>query len=266
MGALALILGVDTQGDRLALHLIGYGRGNEQWTIDYVELPGDPNLDESWDRLDDYRRQKWSHPLGGDIGVSITAIDSGGHHAQRVMGYARENRGEGVIAVKGSSTPLPTMLKMKPSKVDYRANGKVFKRGADLWLVGTDTAKSVINSKLRADSDRRKIHFATGLGSGFFRQLTAEIYDKQKRKWLNPKKRRNEALDTMVYACAATMHPWVRLDVATEQKWSSLEAKLTVGTKVATPESVIERATSKVKPVQAPQKRNQGFGSDDWSL
>jgi phage terminase large subunit GpA-like protein len=225
-GVLALTLGVDTQGDRLALQLVGWGRGAEQWTVDWLELPGDPNLDEAWEKLTEYRRQKRPHPLGGELGISITAIDSGGHHSQKVVAYARACRAEGVIAVKGSSHPLPTMLRTRPSKVDFKADGKVVKRGGEIWLVGSDTAKSVIDRKLRADSDHRKVHFAAGLGAEFFRQLTAEFYDKRKRRWVNPKKRRNEALDTLVYASAATLHPWLRLDVATEQKWGALEAKL----------------------------------------
>lgn len=236
-GALVLTLGVDTQGNRLALQLVGWGRDREQWTIDNVELPGDPNLDEAWDRLTEYRRQKWEHQLGGELGISITAIDAGGHHSHQVVGYARANRAEGVIAVKGSSHYMPSMLKTKPTKGDYKANGQVVKKGADLWLVGTETAKSVINSKLRAKSDQRKIHFATGLGPDFFQQLTAEVYDKKLRRWVNPKKRRNEALDTLVYATAATMHPWLRLDVATANFWAARIKKVTVSRDTNAPDS-----------------------------
>ncbi len=113
--ALVLTLGVDTQGNRLALQLVGWGRNGEQWTIDNVELPGDPNLDESWAKLTEYRQQVFAHPLGGEIKISMTAVDSGGHHAQKVVAYARQYRNEGVIAVKGSSVPLPTMLRTRPA-------------------------------------------------------------------------------------------------------------------------------------------------------
>jgi phage terminase large subunit GpA-like protein len=236
-GALALTLGVDTQGDRLSCQLVAWGRNSEQWVIDNVELPGDPNLEESWQKLTEYRRQEFDHPLGGRLRVSITAIDSGGHHAQKVVGYARAFRAEGVIAVKGSSTPLPTMMRSKPSRVDYKADGKVYRKSGEVWMVGTDTAKSAIMGKLRVDSDRRRIHFAEGLGSEYFRQLTAEQYDKKRRKWINPKKKRNEALDTLVYASAATLHPWLRLDVATDAKWRALEAKVTVSDEPKPPET-----------------------------
>lgn len=226
-GVLMLTLGVDTQGNRLALQLVGWGRRLEQWVIDHVELPGNPDDDSTWDRLTEYRRQRWTHPLGNDIGISMTAIDSGGHHAHRVVAYARTNRAEGVIAIKGASTILPTMLRGVPGRVDYHLNGQVYKRQGEVWLVGTDTAKSFIMSRLRSESAVRLIHFAEGLSTEYYRQLTAEVYDKKTRKWINPRKQRNEALDTLVYACAAAVHPLLRLDVATENRWKKLEVKLT---------------------------------------
>lgn len=265
-GALYLTLGVDTQGNRLALQLVGWGRSErgqlEQWTIDYVELPGDPDLPDTWDRLTEYRRQKWDHPLGGELGVSITAIDSGGRHSHQVVAYARKYRTEGVIAIKGSSTPLPVMLKTKPTKVDFRANGKVHKKGGEVWFVGTDTTKSSINGKLKTDGEHRVIHFATGLQEDYFRQLTAETYDKHKKRWTNPKRKRNEALDTLVYATAATVHPWLRLDIAPARKWLKRAESLTVDRDESPQQQ--ERPPEKPKPaptVKRPARRIGTFGS-----
>lgn len=257
--ALALTLGVDTQGNRLALQLVGWGPNGAQWTIDNVELPGDPNLDDPWLRLTEYRRQAFAHPLGGTIRIALTAIDSGGLHTSRVVAYAREFRGEGVIAVKGSSTPLPMMLKTRATKVDFKADGKVYRKSGEVWMVGVDTVKSHIMSKLRVDSDRRRIHFAEGLGSEYFRQLTAEQYDKRKRRWVNPKKRRNEALDTLVYATAATQHPWLRLDVMTEAKWRALEAKVTAGEEKPPPQEAVEQPKPKPAPSRFSFPRRNGF-------
>jgi phage terminase large subunit GpA-like protein len=39
---LAVTVGIDTQDNRLAVHIIGWGRGMASWTLDYIELPGDP--------------------------------------------------------------------------------------------------------------------------------------------------------------------------------------------------------------------------------
>jgi phage terminase large subunit GpA-like protein len=228
-GVLALTLGVDTQGDWMAWQVIGWGRNLERWVIDYIEPPGSPADEATWDRLTEYRRRKYPHPLGGEISVSITAIDSGGLHTQKVVAYAREFRNEGVIAVKGSSVPLPQMLRTKATKVDYRADGKVYKRSGEVWMVGTDAAKSMLVNALRSESDRRKVHFPRGLPIEFYRGLTAETYDKRLRRWIKPKKKtRNEPLDTHVYGAASIMHPWLRLDVASEAKWRALERRLTV--------------------------------------
>jgi phage terminase large subunit GpA-like protein len=263
--ALALTLGVDTQGDRLALQLVGWGRGGHQWTIEALELPGDPALEESWERLTEYRRRVHRHPRGGELKVSICAIDSGGHHAQRVVAYAREFRSEGVIAVKGSSTPLPTMMKTRPTRVDYKIDGKVYRKAGEVWLVGPDTTKSAISSKLRAESDQRRIHFARGLGEEFYRQLTAEVWDRQKRRWVNPRRRRNEALDTLVYASAATLHPWLRLDIATEARWRERERKLTVGTAPDVPESAPIAPQSKPNVAKArPVGVKRGGFATNW--
>lgn len=266
---LALTLGVDTQGDRLSLQLVGFGRGGQQWTIEALELPGDPALEESWERLTEYRRRAYPHPLGGEIKASICAIDSGGHHTQRVVAYAREFRNEGVIAVKGSSVPLPTMMRTKPTKVDFKVDGKVYRKAGEVWMVGPDAAKSALMGKLRQDSDRRRIHFARGLGEEFYRQLTAEVWDRQKRRWVNPKRRRNEALDTLVYATAATLHPWLRLDVATEGRWKQLESKLTLDrppAPSATPqESAQDRTPSKPNAAKArPFHMKRGGFATNW--
>ena len=257
-GALSLVLGVDTQGDRLACQIVGFGRG-ERWVIDYTELPGSPNDDQAWERLTEYRRQTFAHPLGNEIRISMTAIDSGGHHAQKVVAYAREFRNEGVIAVKGSTIAMTQMLKTKPSKVDYKIDGKVFKRSGEVWFVGTDIAKSALMNQLQAESDRRKIHFPKGLGADYYRQLTAEIYDKRRRRWVNPKKKRNEALDTMVYASAATMHPWLRLDVAAEPKWKAMEVKLTRVDEPPDPAPVAQQ-----KPAAKPVFLRRGGFIKNW--
>jgi phage terminase large subunit GpA-like protein len=42
-GVLALTAGVDTQDDRLAVHITGWGRGMAFWVLDYVELPAIPS-------------------------------------------------------------------------------------------------------------------------------------------------------------------------------------------------------------------------------
>ena len=45
-GVLAITAGLDTQDNREAVHIIGWGENLAWWTLDYVELPGDPRSEE----------------------------------------------------------------------------------------------------------------------------------------------------------------------------------------------------------------------------
>lgn len=76
-----------------------------------------------------------------------------------------------------------------------------------LYPVGTDTAKEFIFSRL--DKEESLIHFPNTVDEEYFKQLTSErqvkkiVSGQPKLVWYLPKGRRNEALDTFVYALAA---------------------------------------------------------------
>jgi len=60
--AVLLTCGIDVQPDRLELELVGWGRGEESWNIDYQIIAGDPTSGEVWEILDEYLKQRWPHP------------------------------------------------------------------------------------------------------------------------------------------------------------------------------------------------------------
>ena len=64
-GVIRITSGVDTQDDRLEVHIIGWGRGRRFWVIDYVVLPGDPALPEVWAALTDLLNRPVVHAWGG---------------------------------------------------------------------------------------------------------------------------------------------------------------------------------------------------------
>jgi phage terminase large subunit GpA-like protein len=81
-----------------------------------------------------------------------------------------------------------------------------------VWIVGTDTGKDVVYSRLRIDkSGPGYLHFPIGgaFDQTYFDQLTSEVvrtryqYGRPYRVWLLPPGKRNEALDCTVYALAA---------------------------------------------------------------
>src|SRR5690606_31984239 len=51
LGVLGITAGVDTQDDRLEVHIVGWGRDLRAWTLDYVVIPGDPVDSAVWDSL-----------------------------------------------------------------------------------------------------------------------------------------------------------------------------------------------------------------------
>lgn len=227
-GCLVLTLGVDVQGNRLAVQLVGWGREQRSWVLDWLEIPGDPTRDEVWEKLDAYRLQPLVNAFNVPMRVTATAVDAG-YLQDHVLRYTRTRRHENVFAVKGFDTASKTILSTA-TRPDRNKKGRTSKRGADLWLVSSGAAKELLFLRLKGDGEtahahERMVRFPAGLGEEYYTQLTAEIYDPAKRQWVK-QQARNEALDTMVYAIAATYHPSVRLHVLREPDWAKLESVL----------------------------------------
>jgi len=232
-GYLVLTLGVDVQKDWFALHLVAWGRGERCHTVDYTEIPGDPSRQDEWERVvTAYRRRPARNRFGVDLKVQMCAIDSGnGSHTHAVYTYARKYRHDGVIAVKGASTSNKPVLG-RPSKQDVRNDrGDVDRNGVDLWVVGTDTAKGALFARidgdaLHEDPANRMVHWPAGLPASFFEGLASEYFDVDDNRWVKRPGRRNEPLDTWVYAYAGAHHPRVAIHTARAADWEELERLL----------------------------------------
>ncbi|MGJ4961583.1 phage terminase large subunit family protein [Bradyrhizobium sp. HKCCYLRH3061] len=206
-----LTAGVDTQGDRLEVQIVGWGPFEESWAVRYAVLPGDPAQQYVWDQLDAVLRETYCREDGREMRVRLTAIDSGGHHAHAVHSYCR--RRKGVVAVRGVAGAKPI----------WSGRASKTKAGYRVFWVGVDTAKDVIYSRLRfTEPGPGYMHFPVGgmFGDEYFRQLTSEEVQtrysegRPYRVWMLPGGRRNEALDTAVYALAARQALPYRLDTA----------------------------------------------------
>lgn len=222
-GCLALTAGVDTQDDRLEIQIRGFGRHGRRWTIDYHVLPGNPADGGLWDRLADYlNAAEFINGHGRAMKLDATAIDTGGHHTHAVYQFVRSRRVRRCIAIKGASSPGRAILG-KPSLQDVNWKGQTVKKGVALYTVGTDVVKHLLYNLLHLDGDKspedRLVRFSQQLDAGYFEQLTAEVFNPRKNRWEVKKGKRNEALDTWVYAEAASHHPELYLHKWRASDW-----------------------------------------------
>ena len=222
-GCLVLTAGVDTQDDRLEVRIEGWGVGDKSWNIDYHVIPGKPNEDHVWRQLADYLNAEFINQFGKTLKIEATAIDTGGHHTHDVYAFVRAGLIRRPMAIKGASQPGRIILG-KPSAQDVNRRGQTIKKGVMLYPVGTDTAKHLLYNRLNGDIDKdpseRKVHFSHQLEAAHFDGLVSETYNPRKNRWEVKKGKRNEPLDTWVYAQAAAHHPEIYL-----HKWKAADWK-----------------------------------------
>lgn len=230
VGALALTASVDVQANRLELMVMAWGTGMERWVVDHQVIPGDPADERTWSLLDERLKVRYRHPCGVSLGILATGIDSGGHHTHEVYQFARVRRWRNVFALKGASKPGRPVIAQRPSQVDVTWKGQTERNGAELWIVGTDTAKDWIYNRYTFEKGPGALHFAKDLPDEFFQQCVAErkvaryVKGYKRIEWVKGKADRNEALDLMVYNLA--MANFLGLHRYGEQDWDKLRQAL----------------------------------------
>jgi len=209
-GVLILTAAVDVQHNRLELQIVGWGEGMERWVLDYQALYGDPATETLWTALDAVLKTPLQTASGRNLELLAVGIDSGGHHTHEVYQFCRLRKHRHVLAVKGASKPGRPVLATRPSKVDVNWRGQVEKEGADLWMVGTDTAKDWLHHRWKISGGPGGVHFSSDLPEDYYKQLVSEykhtryLKGHKRVEWVKAKADRNEALDLSVYnlACA----------------------------------------------------------------
>lgn len=203
-GVVILTCGVDVQDNRLELEIVGWGRGEESWSIDYHILYGDPSTPELWGQLDNILSRQYRHEKNvPDLTISATCIDSGGHYTDQVINYCYSRRLHGVWAIKGSGGSGKPIWPASASK-SHRTQKPVY-------VIGVNDAKDTLMRRLHIETPGIGFsHFPKERDNDWFEQLTNEIVKKKFvkgrliREW-QPRKEgvRTEALDCRVYAYAA---------------------------------------------------------------
>lgn len=264
-GVAVITCGVDTQDDRLEFEIVGWGRGEESWSLAYGVLEGDPDQQEVWDRLDSILLSTFHRADGRPFSVAAACVDSGGHRTQAVYAFCRARRQRKVWAIKGNSETSGNRSPVWPSGRATRRRSKDYKP----FIIGTNAAKDRISSCLQIEAPGRGyMHFPADRDAGYFAQLTGERLVVKKRSgksyriWEAKRGQAHEALDCRVYAYAAlwgliVQHKFdmdreaARIGAAEETpvvRADTPEGQRIAANKASDPEPVAESPASSAKP------------------
>jgi phage terminase large subunit GpA-like protein len=197
---LVVTAGCDLQDDRIETTICGWTRAGEALILAHVIIWGSPASDETvWVELDELLKSKWKHPAGGIRRVDASIVDSGAFtDAAYAFCFPRLSRR--IWAGKG-------MAGARPALTVAKVKTKTAAHGGRLFLVGVDTVKSTVFSRLQHG---RSIRFSNSLEPVYYEQLSSERRVVRYRRG-RPVRRferkhsraRAEALDCLVYNFAA---------------------------------------------------------------
>lgn len=201
-GVLAVTLGIDVQADRFELEFVGWGVGEETWSLSYQRLYADTSKAEAWSMLEKVVKPQFRAQSGRVHDVLICCIDSG-YLADDVYRWCKRMGTRWAIPVKGSS--------QRGKPVHAFPRRPKTKQRVYLTEVGTDTAKDILFGRLEATTPGPGYcHWPAtdAYDEEYFLQLTGEHRKKFVHKgrvhfeWV-PHHRAVEALDVRVYNLAA---------------------------------------------------------------
>ncbi|MBP2654998.1 MAG: terminase [Firmicutes bacterium] len=239
-GVLLLTAGVDTQDDRLEYEVVGWGRGEQSWGIEYGLVMGNPDQATTWQALSDKLDAIFYFASGAGLKIACTFIDSGGHYTSDVYNFCRANEHRKIFAIRGKGGAGIPLIYSK---------GRSKKENALYFNLGVDGGKARVLSRLQIKQpgdgychypfDERRgydqIYFKGLLSE---RQSTKKVGRQLKIVWEKiGSDRRNEPLDVRNYAQAA----FQLLPI----NWDVIEKRL------------IESKNSEVNPAQKSKKQTQ---------
>ena len=218
-GCVVITAGIDVQDTWLEVKLLGWGWNAERntprhWIIDRHQILGDTSRMEPWDQLQEYLHTPLTNSHGRALRIRAAGMDTRGHRGEQVRAFVmRPQLKVPVYAVQGATVRMHRAIATTPSNPDKRAKGKPVRGGFGIWNVGTEYCKDFIYGHLASDRDLppedRVFRFPAGLEEDYFYGLMSETFDPEKRRYIQrrgAKYKRNEPLDTLVYAWAIGHH------------------------------------------------------------
>ena len=210
-GVLIITAGVDVQKRWLESTVWGWGENKESWLLDHFTINGAPDDPGTWSELErTLANCRYPHPYGTELALfeagSRVFVDAG-HWDQHVLPWTFSKQKLGVAACQGSPTINAPIL----GKPRLAHNPR-----AQIWSLGVNQSKDILYRRLTLDPPNDGVSFPPGFihlnksaTPQFIEGLTAE-YGKEERyrgevyiRYVCENSKRNEVLDTTVYAHAA---------------------------------------------------------------
>lgn len=270
-GVLALTCGVDTQDQWLSVTLLGWCRDRRFRVLEHFDIQGDTTKDAPWNELQDYLHAHRVNAYDKPMRIRAAGIDMRGHRGAEVRRFCgRPQLRVPVYALIGSAGRLRREIKQNPGYAEKSRSGKTLRGGIAHWEVGTEECKDFLYAHLAADGnlalEERTWRFPAGLPEEYWYGLMSEVFDPAKNRYIRrigAKWKRNEPLDTLVYAYAIGHHVHVKLGRDSRGRpsaryWDRLEAALEP-TEPATknegdPDSDVRRPESKARAPSLPRR------------
>jgi phage terminase large subunit GpA-like protein len=218
-GVLVITAGVDVQDQSLFADIVGWGKGRENWHLDYITIPGDPRTPEPWEALDEavYNRI-FRTKDGAKMRVRRICIDSS-FMSDHVYAYTKARQPR-CISIKG----MGGLGKPPISAITFSKSNRCL-----IASLGVDTLKEEIMNRLNVtkfgpgychfprtdqfDVSMQAHEPINGYDVPYFEGLRAEqriVKHKFGFKtyiWTKRVSQRNESWDCFVYALAALQLP-----------------------------------------------------------
>jgi len=209
IGAVYLSMGIDVQGNRWEFEVVGWGSGEESWSVDYQIVAGDPSQeDDWWEILRPYLLDTYRHESGIDIPISVVGIDHG-FLGKRVDAFVKRMATTSVMAFKGVGSEGVPFVESAEARLRRLRRQKASRSRPE--ILGDHEAKLTVLKRLAVkEPGPGYCHIPDDRDRSWFEQLTAEkLVTKYRhmrpyREWvmLQP---RNEALDCRKMAYAAML-------------------------------------------------------------
>lgn len=215
LGTLCLTAGADVQDDRIEVEVVGWGLLEENWSVDYVVLPGDteqmgdargmlangrPSV---WRLLDEYLLKKFRHETGVDLPIECTMVDCG-HKSDQVHRFCAPRHHRRVYPVKGKGGwgngffRRAKRLHEKYKTIDYLAFVDELKTKTYAMLTIDEPGPGYCHFPKRPAYDEKHFRALT-----CERRKTKIVSGQRKLYWEAPSGARNEQLDVRNYATVA---------------------------------------------------------------